>query len=83
MATNSGAGPDAVGLSSAGTKLVRFDTDRPDRAKRIGVVHNLNGDSALVGIDRRVQNGKLYGVGNQGGVYTLSARRPRRPRSGS
>jgi Domain of unknown function (DUF4394) len=28
-------------------------------------------DTALVGIDFRVQDGKLYGVGNGGGVYTI------------
>jgi hypothetical protein len=28
-------------------------------------------DTALVGIDFRVQNGRLYGVGNAGGVYTI------------
>ena len=27
----------------------------------------------MLGIDRRVQNRKLYGVGNKGGIYTLSA----------
>ena len=34
-------------------------------------------DTALVGIDFRVQDGKLYGVGNGGGVYTIDARQPR------
>ena len=28
-------------------------------------------DTALVGIDFRVQDGQLYGVGNGGGIYTL------------
>jgi Domain of unknown function (DUF4394) len=28
-------------------------------------------DTALIGIDFRVQDGKLYGVGNGGGVYTI------------
>jgi hypothetical protein len=28
-------------------------------------------DTSLVGIDFRVQDGKLYGVGNGGGVYTI------------
>ena len=28
-------------------------------------------DTALIGIDFRVQGGKLYGVGNGGGVYTM------------
>lgn len=73
-ANGNGRGPDAVGLTSSGTKLVKFDTDRPTRAKALGTVRGLEGDSSLVGIDRRVQNGKLYGVGNSGGIYTLSSR---------
>ncbi|HEY5822070.1 MAG TPA: DUF4394 domain-containing protein [Propionibacteriaceae bacterium] len=73
-AANASAAPstDATGLASNGTKLTRFDTDRPDRAYRIGTISGLSGDTSLVGIDRRVQNGKLYGVGNSGGIYTLS-----------
>ena len=31
----------------------------------------LAGDQSLVGVDYRVQDGKLYGVGNAGGIYTL------------
>ena len=72
-ATGSG-GPDAVGLARAGTALVKFDTDRPGKARSIGTVRGLVGDTKLVGIDRRVQNGKLYGVGDRGGLYTLSTR---------
>ena len=38
----------------------------------IGVVSNLSGgDTALIGIDFRLQNGLLYGVGNAGGVYVI------------
>lgn len=52
--------------------LVRFKECRPERLKRIGQVYGLSGDDkALVGIDFRVQDGKLYGVGNGGGVYTI------------
>ncbi len=65
-------GPNATGLSSGGTKMVRFDTDKPKKAKRVGNITGLSGDSKLVGIDRRVQDRKLYGVGNSGGLYTLS-----------
>ncbi len=63
---------DGIALSSGGTKLARFDTDEPSRSKKIGDVTKLSGDTALIGIDRRVQNGRLYGVGNQGGIYVLS-----------
>ncbi len=34
-------------------------------------MHGLQGDTKLVGIDFRVQAGKLYGVGDKGGVYTV------------
>jgi hypothetical protein len=63
-----------VGLSDAGKSLVKFTTNRPERAEKIGSIKGLTGDTALVGIDYRVQNGKLYGVGNSGGIYLLSDR---------
>ena len=62
---------DATGLTD-GNRLVRFDTDKPTKAKRTKAITGLDGDASLVGIDRRVQNGKLYGVGNLGGLYTLT-----------
>ena len=60
-----------VGLTTDG-RLVRFDADTPGRTKGIGKVTRLAGDQSLVGVDYRVQDGKLYGVGNAGGIYTLS-----------
>jgi hypothetical protein len=60
-----------VGLTTDG-RLVRFDADTPGRTRGIGKVMNLDGDQSLVGVDYRVQDGKLYGVGNAGGIYTLS-----------
>jgi len=67
---STGPGPlNVVGLVG-GTSLVSFSTDnlgiRDNRA-----VTGLAGDRKLVGIDYRVQDGKLYGVGDAGGVYTL------------
>jgi hypothetical protein len=62
-----------VGLVKGGTALVRFDTDKPTKLAKVGTVR-LSGDTALVGIDRRVQNRRLYGVGDKGGIYTLSSR---------
>ena len=67
--THSGA---AIGLSS-GTKLFAFKLAKPGRPAYLGKVSGLAGDSTLVGIDYRVQDGKLYGVGNAGGVYTLTS----------
>lgn len=69
-----GNGLKVIGLSDAGKNLVRFTTERPERADKIGVIKGLVNDTALVGIDYRVQNGKLYGVGNSGGIYLLSDR---------
>ncbi|MDW4907395.1 DUF4394 domain-containing protein [Streptomyces sp. ADMS] len=73
-----GAGPgqaaagrlSAVGLT-ADQRLVTFRVDRPGRTVPLGRVSGLHGDTELVGIDYRVQNNKLYGVGDRGGIYTL------------
>ena len=64
----------AVGLTNGGQTLVTFDTGKPKGTKQVGAVQGLAGDVSLIGIDYRVQDGKLYGVGDQGGVYTLSAK---------
>ncbi|MER7760199.1 DUF4394 domain-containing protein, partial [Streptomyces sp. NPDC097619] len=63
----------AIGLTGD-QRLVEFDVDRPSKAWSLGKVSGLSGDTKLVGIDFRVQNEKLYGVGDKGGVYTLSTR---------
>lgn len=63
-----------VGLTDDG-RLIRFRADAPRRAREIGTVSGLQGaDTMLVGIDFRVQDGRLYGVGDGGGVYTLDLR---------
>ena len=60
-----------IGLTDDG-QLVSFRARSPEKTRRIGYVTGFTGaDTALVGIDFRVQNGKLYGVGNGGGVYTI------------
>jgi len=64
----------SIGLVRAGTALVRFRTDNPSDTAFIGAVSGLVQDEFLVGIDYRVQNGRLYGVGNEGGIYTLRTR---------
>jgi hypothetical protein len=68
-ATSSTAILPVVGLVD-GTKLVNFSSDdvglREERT-----VSGMQGDKRLVGIDYRVQDGKLYGVGDAGGVYTI------------
>ncbi len=67
-------GVTAVGLSSTGTALTKFSVERPGRIERLGSVQGLAGDTRLVGIDYRVQDGLLYGVGEAGGVYTVNTR---------
>ena len=63
-----------IGLTDDG-RLVKFRSDKPSRSQEIGFVTGLVGnDVALVGIDFRVQDGLLYGVGNGGGVYTIDRR---------
>jgi Domain of unknown function (DUF4394) len=52
-------------------RLVQFRECNPNRLKEIGAVILQSPDTALVGIDFRVQDGLLYGVGNGGGIYTI------------
>ncbi|HEV7734188.1 MAG TPA: DUF4394 domain-containing protein [Candidatus Binatia bacterium] len=60
-----------VGLT-ADSRLVCFGDQTADRAVEIGPITGLGGaDATIVGIDFRVQDGKLYGVGSGGGVYAL------------
>ncbi|MFE7772968.1 DUF4394 domain-containing protein [Streptomyces sp. NPDC057445] len=53
-------------------RLVSFNTSTPSTVRSIAQISGLVGDTSLVGIDFRVQNGLLYGVGNQGGIYTIN-----------
>ena len=60
-----------IGLT-ADDRLVSFRAGFPQKMKEIGSVFGLiSPDTSLVGIDYRVQGGRLYGVGNGGGVYTI------------
>ncbi|WP_030667598.1 DUF4394 domain-containing protein [Streptomyces rimosus] len=61
----------AFGISGDGTLMVAFKTDRPNVLDWVRAVTGLSGDTSLVGIDFRVQDGILYGVGNKGGIYTI------------
>ncbi|MFD4238869.1 DUF4394 domain-containing protein [Streptomyces sp. NPDC058542] len=70
------AGDDSlsvIGLTS-GQRLVEFRTGEPSKPWQLGKVSGLKKDTKLVGIDFRVQNAKLYGVGDKGGIYTLNTR---------
>jgi Domain of unknown function (DUF4394) len=59
-----------VGLT-ADQRLICFNERRPQNARDIGYIAGMSGDTRLVGIDFRVQDGMLYGVGDGGGVYRL------------
>ena len=80
-----------VGLAGRGTRLVSFSTDQPGDFTGFGRVKGLEGDTRLVGIDYRVQDGALYGVGDRGGVGQVEERgaqatrlaNPRLPLDGS
>ncbi|MFI1652313.1 DUF4394 domain-containing protein [Streptomyces avidinii] len=63
-------GLTAIGLTSD-QRLVEFAVAQPSKTRAVGRVSGLQGDTRLVGIDFRVQNEKLYGVGDRGGIYTL------------
>ena len=52
-------------------RLVRFDSDDADDVDVIGAIVLSGDDASLVGIDFRVQDGELYGVGDLGGVYRI------------
>ncbi|GIH95157.1 DUF4394 domain-containing protein [Planobispora siamensis] len=65
------AAPKVVGLVGDDT-LVTFRADAPQRVTRLGRISGLTGDVKVVGIDFRVQDGKLYAVGDKGGIYTVA-----------
>ncbi|MET7329550.1 DUF4394 domain-containing protein [Nonomuraea sp. NPDC005650] len=66
-------GPRVAGLTTRGD-LVLFDAGDPRDVSRVGRISGLRGDMKVVGIDYRVQNRRLYAVGDKGGVYTLDNR---------
>ncbi len=71
--TDRSAGLEAVALTSTG-KLLCVDVNDPSDARTIGTVSGLDANTALIGIDYRPENGKLYGVAKNGAIYTVSAK---------
>lgn len=61
----------AVGLTG-NHHLVSFPVDDPAKTKKIGQLKGLKGDTSVIGIDYRVQDNKLYAVGDKGGIYTVN-----------
>ncbi|MEU6227251.1 DUF4394 domain-containing protein [Streptomyces sp. NPDC047042] len=62
----------AFGITADGTTMASFTTDKPNTLNWVKDVTGLSGDTKLVGIDHRVQNGLMYGLGEKGGVYTIT-----------
>ena len=63
-----------VGLVSDQNKtqrLICFNERNPGEARNLGTVTGLTAGDELIGIDFRVQDKKLYGVGKAGGIYIL------------
>ncbi|MDP3714269.1 MAG: DUF4394 domain-containing protein [Mycobacteriales bacterium] len=78
LASSATADPAPTGLSAIGLvgddKLVRIDLAEGGKTRGGPRVTGLTGDdTGLVGIDFRPQDGKLYGVGTGGGIYTLAS----------
>ena len=60
-----------VGLT-AESQLVCFSDRKPEKARIIGTLAGFSGgDTRLLGIDFRPQDGLMYGVGNGGGLYRV------------
>ncbi len=75
--------PSVVGAQDAGGlrvhgltddgRLLRFNDERGSvrNPARSRTITGLSTDTSLVGIDFRIQDGNLYGVGNAGGIYVI------------
>ena len=59
-----------VGLTTD-QRLICFNENKPGEARNIGAVRGLAAGDMLIGMDYRVQDNKLYGVTQTGGVYIL------------
>lgn len=62
----------AFGISNDGTLMASFWTNRPQVLDWVRNPSGLVTDTTLIGLDCRVQDGKLYVVGNYGGIYTVT-----------
>ncbi|GAA1616095.1 DUF4394 domain-containing protein [Actinoplanes couchii] len=61
----------AFGIAGGGTLMLSFRTDTPEQNDWVRRITGLAGDTYVVGLDARPQDGKLYAVGNQGGIYVI------------
>ncbi|TWI61208.1 uncharacterized protein DUF4394 [Pseudoduganella lurida] len=60
-----------VFVLTASNKLVSFNRETPGTVRTTLAITGLQGGENLVGIDFRPADGKLYGVGSTGRVYTI------------
>jgi hypothetical protein len=66
--------PATVGdtvVLTASNRLISFDRSSPGTAQSTVTITGMASGESLVDIDRRPSNGLLYGLGNQGNIYTL------------
>ena len=61
----------AYGIAGSGTLMLSFKTNTPEQNDWVRRITGLVGDTSVIGLDFRVQDGKLYAVGNYGGIYTI------------
>ncbi|MGW1712198.1 DUF4394 domain-containing protein [Streptomyces sp. NPDC002156] len=66
----------AFGITADGLTMASFYTDTPGTLNWVRDVTGLSGDTRLVGIDHRVQNGLMYALGEKGGIYTVTPPAP-------
>lgn len=73
--------PAALGLSDSGQYLRSFSLSNPASDTLLGKIDGLDAagaeapaDTRLVGIDFRVQDKTYYGVGDLGGIYTITSK---------
>ncbi|MGQ0467926.1 MAG: DUF4394 domain-containing protein [Sporichthyaceae bacterium] len=64
-------GLQAAALTQDG-ELLCLRTALPGAARSVGKVRGLDSGTSLIGIDYRPSNGKLYGVGTNGAIYTVN-----------
>lgn len=65
------ATPGDVFALVAGNKLVSFNRDSPGTVRTTATVSGLQAGENLLGIDYRPADGRLYGVGSTGRLYTI------------
>ncbi|GAB7050923.1 DUF4394 domain-containing protein [Catenuloplanes indicus] len=62
----------AYGLLTDGQRMLTWKTDNPGQNDWVRRVVGLSTDTSLIGLDFRVLDGQLYGVGNYGGIYKIT-----------